>query len=173
MGSSQITNALKLEAGHVLKGASNETVTAKAAYINKLVASLEEHQSGDHKIMANKSLSQQGKMDALRRLGTNDTAPALKWIRPEVTRLQEKKERYQRQFFTVDSGIEDLAERMPTFVYLWGKLDALDNNARIKRFYQAAERIKSRLWPRCCRIPKARWSTRKPKSERCYKGARV
>ena len=56
-----------------------------------------------------------------------------------IKEKQEKHQRYESQFNQIDSGIKDLAERMPKFVYLWGKLDMLDPNERIKQFLQSAE----------------------------------
>lgn len=139
MGCSQIINALKLEAGHVLKGTDNDTLKTKAEYINNAVAPLEAHLSEEKKILSNLSLTQQGQMEALKKLGTTTTAPALSWIRKTLKGLREKEQHYRTQFYTVDSKIKDLAERLPIFIYLWNKLDVLDPSARIKRFALAAE----------------------------------
>ena len=135
----RIKAALNGELLHEVKGIATDTLNTKRKYIRDSLSALETHEFGDHKIMRNESLSQQGKMEALKNLGTTETAPALKWIRPEITRLQEKEQGYRTQFFTVDSGIKDLAERLPIYIYLWNKLDVLDANARMKRFFQAAE----------------------------------
>ena len=140
MGNSQIIAALNGELVHTLKGLSNEALKTKNEYIVKLLMTLDGHQSVENGIMANLSLSQQGQMDALRKLGTTDTAPSLKeTLRTEVAKLQARDQRLRDQFFTVDSGIKDLAERLPIFVYLWNRFDVLDPNARIKQFLQASE----------------------------------
>lgn len=139
MGTSQIIAGLKGELLHTLKGISNDALKTKNEYIVKLLMTLDGHQSVENGINANESLSQAGKLQDLKKLGTETTAPALKWAKIVIKEMQEKNQRYESQFNQIDSGIKDLAERMPKFVYLWGKLDMLDPNERIKQFLQSAE----------------------------------
>ena len=139
MGNSQIIAALNGELVHTLKGLSNEALKTKNEYIVKLLTTLDAHQSVENNINANESLSQAGKLDALKKLGTNETAPALKWTKIVVKEMQEKDQRYRTQFYTITSGIDNAVERMLFFTYLWGKLDMLDPNERIKQFLQASE----------------------------------
>ena len=121
------------------KGIANETWNRKNELLQKLLAVLESHESVENNIFSNESLTSQGKQAALAKLGTNETAPSLKWLRNVLKDLQEKDQRYRAQFFRLESGIEDVAVRMPTYVYLWSKLDTLDQNERITRFCLAAE----------------------------------
>jgi len=145
MGTSTIIAAFEMELAHTVSGMTTDTLNEKSGHIRKLLTILEAHQSVAKNIDANLSLSQQGRMDALRKLATSETAPALKWLRPEIAKLQEKDQHYHDQFFTVDSGIKDLAERMPIFVYLWDKFDVLDQSARVTQFLESAERDEVRV----------------------------
>lgn len=136
----RIIAALNGELARVAKGTNNETLETKNKYITDILTVLAVHQSGDKTIMANEGLSQQGKLEQLKKLGTTQTAPALKsLLRDKIKDLQAKEQHYRTQFLTIDSGIKDLVERLPIFIYLWNKLDVLDSNARIKRFCLAAE----------------------------------
>jgi hypothetical protein len=139
MGTSVIINGLNGELGRVSSAINTSTINEKSGHIRKLLTTLEAHQSIEHGINANESLSQEGKAQALAKLGTNETAPGFKWLKTVVTRLQDIDGRYRDQFFTVDSGIKEAAERLPIFVYLWSKLDALDPSERITQFCQASE----------------------------------
>lgn len=139
MGNSTIIAALQMELGHTVSGMTTDTLNEKRGDGLKLLTTLEAHQSVEHNINANESLSQAGKLDALKKLGTNETAPALKWTKNVIKEMQDKNQRYEQQFFTVDSGLKDMAERMPIFTYLWDRIDRLDPNERIKQFLQSAE----------------------------------
>ena len=139
MGNSQIIAALNGELVHTLKGLSNEALKTKNEYIVKLLTTLDGHQSVENGINANESLSQAGKLDALKKLGTNETAPALKWMKNVIKEKQEKDQHYRTQFYTITSGMENAVERMLFFTYLWGKLDVLDQSARVTQFLQASE----------------------------------
>ena len=121
------------------KRTTTETLNRKNELLQKLLAVLESHESAENKINANESLTQQGKQAALAKLGTTETAPALKWLGRVVLDLEKTDQNYRQRFFTINSGIEDVAVRMPTYVYLWGKFDVLDQSARITRFSLAAE----------------------------------
>lgn len=100
---------------------------------------LERHVAEEKKLAANESLSHQGKAQAIKTFATNQTVPALKWMRTEIERRQAKDQRYRDQFYSIDSGLKDPTERLLTFTYLWNKFDGLDPSARVKRFCQAAE----------------------------------
>ena len=139
MGTSTIINALKMEAGHVVSGTTNDTIKGKVEYIDKLLKVIEAHQSVEDGINSNESLSQQGKLEALKKLGTNETATALKWTKIVVKEMQEKDQRYRTQFYTITSGMENAVEQLLFFTYLWNRFDVLDPNARIKQFLTAAE----------------------------------
>ena len=139
MGATTIIAALQMASEHVVNGSTDATIIEKRTLGHKAITVLESHQSVENNINSNESLSQQGKLEALKKLGTNETAPALKWMKNVIKEKQEKHQRYESQFNQIDSGIKDLAERMPKFVYLWGKLDMLDPNERIKQFLQSAE----------------------------------
>ncbi len=136
----QIIAALNGELAHVVKGTDNVTLKTKNQYIINILAALAVHQSAEHTILANESLSQEGKMKELKKLGTAQTAPALKWLSDDIKKLEAKDQRYRTQFFTMTSGIENAVERMLTYTYFWTKLDPLDQSARVTRFVQAAER---------------------------------
>lgn len=139
MGTPLLINAINMEAGHVPNDTTNDTLTTRIGYGSKMRAPLEAHLSAETTINANLSLSQQGRMEALKKVGTTVTAPGEKWMRKEISDLQEKDQRYRTQFFTIDSGMKEVAERMPTYVYLWSKLDSLDVSGRLTQFAQAAE----------------------------------
>lgn len=135
MGTSQIISGIQMASEHVVNGSTPDTIIEKRTLGRKVLTPLEAHQSVAHGIMADLSKSQQGQMEAIKKLGTNETAQSLKWMKNVIKEMQEKHQRYERQFFTVDSGIKDPV----TIVYMWGKLDMLDANARIKQFCLAAE----------------------------------
>ena len=139
MGNSQIIAGLQMASEHVVNGSTDDTIIEKRTFGRKLLMALDDHTAAENGINSNESLSQQGKLEALKKLGTETTAPALKWMKNVIKEKQEKHQRYESQFNQIDSGIKDLAERMPKFVYLWGKLDMLDPNERIKQFLQSAE----------------------------------
>jgi hypothetical protein len=141
----QITAALNGELARVAKGTTNDTLKTKNQYITDILAVLAVHQSGDKTIMGNEGLSQQGKLEALKKLGTTQTAPALKWLREKITDLQAKDQRYRVQFFVVESGIKDAVERTLMYTYLWSQLDPLDQAARVTQFIQASERDDLRM----------------------------
>jgi len=139
MGCSVIINALNGELARPVKSVRTEWLNRKNELTRKALFVLEQHQSEENKIISNESLTSQGKQEAIRTLATKETVPQLKWLRNVIKDLQETDQGYRKRFFTVTSGIENPEERMPTYVYLWGKLDALDPNERIKQFLQAAE----------------------------------
>jgi hypothetical protein len=124
-----------MELGHTVSGMTTDTLNEKTKYAQKLLMTLEAHQSVENGINANLSLSQQGQMEARKKVGTNETAQSLKWMKNVIEEMQQKDRRYESQFNQIDSGIKDPA----TIVYMWGKLDMLDANARIKQFCLAAE----------------------------------
>jgi hypothetical protein len=128
-----------MELAHVVKGTHTATFNEKNEFTRKLLATLEAHQSAEQTILTNESLTQQGKAEALQKVGTTETAPALKWIRKVIKEKQEADQRDRTRFFTVDSGLKDPAERLPTFVYLWDKFDTFDQSTRVTQFLQAAE----------------------------------
>jgi hypothetical protein len=117
-----------------------QILNRKNELILKLLAVLEQHAAGEAKIFGNESLSGPGKQKALRTLGTNGTVLALKWLRNVIKDMQEADRGYRARFFTIDSGIKDPAVRMPTFTYLWSKLDTLAQKDLITQFLQAAQR---------------------------------
>jgi hypothetical protein len=135
-------NAFNSELAHVVKSVSTPTLNRKNELTVKLLAVLEQHAAGENKIFSNESLSSQGKQAALAKLGTTETAPALKWLRNVLKEMQEKDQRYRTQFFTITSGIEDAVERMLMFTYLWSRLDHLDQGERVTQFVQASEQDK-------------------------------
>ena len=140
MGNSQIKAGLNGELVHTLKGLSNDALKTKNEYIVKLLTTLDAHQSVEDGINSNESLSQQGKLEALKKLGTNETAPSLKWTTNILKEMRGKELRYRTQFFTITWGIENAVERMLTYTYLWGKFDPMDQSARVTQFLQSAER---------------------------------
>ncbi|HEV8329178.1 MAG TPA: hypothetical protein VGQ08_17010 [Nitrospiraceae bacterium] len=139
MGTSVIINALTGELTRVVKSVRSEWLKDKNKHINGMLEPLKQYEGEAAKNDANESLSQQGKRDANRIYATKETLPRLKDIPNAIKDLQEKDQRLRAQFFQIDSGIKDPAERMPTYSYLWHTLDALDPNERIARFCLAAE----------------------------------
>jgi hypothetical protein len=135
----RILTALNGELAHTVHAMTTDTLMEKIADIKKLSTALEDHQREDHTIMANLGLSQQGQMEAIKRLAIDKTIPSLKWLKKKIEELDAKARRLKSEFLTIDSGIKDPTERIQTYVYLWGKFDQLDPNARIKRFCLAAE----------------------------------
>src|SRR5262249_18313277 len=81
----------------------------KNGYTTKLLTVLEDYQTEEDKIDGNEGLSQQGKQDAKRTYATDTTTPRLKFLRTEITNLQDKAQQLRAQFFTINSGIADLA----------------------------------------------------------------
>ncbi|MHC9064015.1 hypothetical protein ACYX34_15170 [Nitrospira sp. CMX1] len=140
MGTDTISNALNQELGRVVKSTRTDTLNLKNKWTAKLLEVLEQHAVEEKKVLLNESLSQQGKQQALATFATNETAPQLKWVRNLVKDREQADQGYRTQFYTIDSGIKDAAVRMPTFTYLWSKLDTLDLTGRITRFTQAAEK---------------------------------
>lgn len=131
---------MNLEAAHVTKEMGNDTVKTKADYINQTVEPLEAHQRADHAIMTNEGLSQQGKMEALKKLGTTQTAPALKWLKGEIDKLNARQQNLRTQLFSIASPIDNAVERTLMYQYIWSKVDPLDQAARVTQFAQASER---------------------------------
>lgn len=134
-----IINGLNGELARPVKSLHTETLKEKNEANLHVQAVLERHVAEEKKLAANESLSHQGKAQAIKTFATNQTVPALKWMRTEIERRQAKNQHYRTQFLSIDSGLKDPSERMPTFVYLWHKLDMLDPNVRTQRFHQAAE----------------------------------
>ena len=145
MGTSQIKAGLQMESEHVVNGSTDATIIEKRTLGHKLLLILDAHQSVEDSINANESLSQQGKLEALKKLGTETTAPALKWLKIIIQEKQEKDQRYRTQFYTITSGIDDAVERMLTYTYMWGKFDPMDQSARVTQFLQSAERNEVRV----------------------------
>ena len=139
MGNSNINAALQMELGHAPSGMNTDSFNEKRGHIRKLLTTLEAHQSVENGINSNESLSQAGKLAALKKLGNETTAPALKWMKNVIEEMQQKDRRYRTQFYTITSGIDDTVERLLTFTYMWHRLDTLDPNERIKQFLMAAE----------------------------------
>ena len=139
MGTSTIIAGLQMESEHVVNGATDTTIIEKRTFGRKLLMALDDHTAAENGINSNESLSQQGKLEALKKLGTETTAPALKWMKNVIKEKQEKDQRYRTQFFTITSGIDNAVERMLKYSYLWSKLDLLDQTARVTQFLQAAE----------------------------------
>jgi len=139
MAFSVIINALNGELTRPVKSVRTEWLNDKNGYTRKMLAPLEQYAAEDAKIDGNESLSPQGKSDAKRTYATDTTLPRLKDIRNAIKDLQDKAQQLRAQFFTINSGIEDVAERMSTYIYLWGKLDTLDVSERVSQFFQAAE----------------------------------
>ena len=139
MGFSTIINAAKGELMRPVKSMRTEWLNDKNGYTTKLLTVLEDYQTEEDKIDGNEGLSQQGKMEAKRAYATATTTPRLKFLRTEITNLQDKAQQLRTQFFTINSGIADVAERMPRYVYLWSRFDSLDQAERVSQFCQAAE----------------------------------
>ncbi len=135
----RILAALNGELAHTVHAMTNDTLMEKIADIKKLSTTLEDHQREDHKIMSDLGLSQQGQMEKLKKLAIDKTIPSLKWLKDKIEKLDANAQRLRSEFLTIDSGIKDPTERIQIYVYLWGKLDGLDANARAKRFLIAAE----------------------------------
>lgn len=135
----RIKAALDGELAHTIPGMTTDTLNTKRQYIIDIRAKLDAHEAEDHTIMTNLGLSQQGQMEAIKKLAIDRTIPALKWLKVEIEKLDAKVQRLKSEFLSIDSGIKDPTERIQTYVYLWGKFDQLDPNARIKRFCLAAE----------------------------------
>ena len=140
MGTTQIISGIQMASEHVVNGSTPDTIIEKRTLGRKVLTPLEAHQSVAHGIMADLSKSQQGQMEAIKKAGTTTTAPAFKWMRNEIAKLQEKDQRYRTQFYTITSGIENAVEQAVMYSYLWSKLDPLDQSARVTQFLQASER---------------------------------
>lgn len=140
MGSHTIINGLNGELARVVKSTRTDTLNRKNEWVLKLLGVLEQHAAEEKKVLGNESLTQQGKRQALATFATKETAPGLTWVRNLVGDLEQTDQDYRTRFYTIDSGIQDPAVRLPTFVYVWGKLDTLDVTGRMTRFAQAAER---------------------------------
>ena len=122
-----------------MKAAHLETLKEKNKYNLSTQAPLERHAAEEAKLAGDEGRTHQGKAEGIKTFATNQTVPALKWMRTEIERLQAKDQRYRTQFFSIDSGMTETVERMLTFTYLWNTFDALDPSARITRFCQAAD----------------------------------
>ena len=139
MGSTTIIGMLNTQLGHSPKGISTDVLNERNTLILKLVKVLEAHDAAELKILRDESRSPAGKATALAKLGTDETTPALRWLGRVIEDRQAKDEGYRTRFFTIDSGITDVAERMAILVYLWTRLDVLDSNGCSVRFLLAAE----------------------------------
>lgn len=139
MGTANLKSGLEGELAHVVKGTDTATINEKNDFIRKMLPVIEAHESVENNINRNEGLSQQGKLEALKKLGTNETAPSLKWLKNVIGDLEAKDQGHRKRFYTIDSGITDVAERMPILVYLWTRLDVLDVQGRVTRFLLAAE----------------------------------
>ena len=139
MSANIIINALNGELARVVKSANTDTINLKNELTTKWLSPLEEYATWENKIGTNESLSPQGKLESLKKHATVETMPKLAWTKKVITQMADKAERYRTQFFTITSGIENPAERMPTFTYIWGHLDSLDPHERLTRFLLAAE----------------------------------
>lgn len=134
-----IITGLNGELARPVKAAHTETLMEKNKHILRAENVLELYVSEEAKNDANESLSHQGKAEANKAFATRETVPALKWIWTEIKHLQAKNQNHRAQFFTIDSGIKDTAERLLTYTYLWNKFDPLDQSHRVTQFAQAAE----------------------------------
>jgi len=139
MGTDVIINALNGELVRPVKSMLTKWFNRKNELTAKALFVLEQHAAREDKINANLSWTQQGQRDANRTQTTNETVPALKFLRNVIKDLQETDQNSRQRFFTIKPGIEDAAVRMPTYTYLWQALDPLDQSERITRFMQAAE----------------------------------
>lgn len=135
----RILSALNMELTRAMPQMTSDSLNVKRQYIKDLLTTMEAHQSVEKGILANLGLNQVGQMTQIKKLATETTIPALKWLKPEIEKVDAIVQRLKAEFLTVDSTIKDPAERISTFIYLWQKLDVLDPNARIKRFALAAE----------------------------------
>ena len=139
MSASTIIGMLSTQLGHSPKGLSTDVLNERNALILKLVKVLETHDSAELKILKDESRTQLGKLEALKRLGTTETAPALPWFRRVIEDRQAKDEGYRTRFFAITSGIDNAVERLLTFTYLWAQFDALDESRRMTKFIEASE----------------------------------
>ena len=139
MATSTILTMLNAQLGFSPKGLSTEILIERNNILLKIIRVLEGHDADELLILRDESRSQQGKLEALKKLATETTAPALKFMKNIIDGLQVKDQNYRTKFFTVDSGIVNITERMSTMVYLWTKFDPMDQSARVTQFAQAAE----------------------------------
>lgn len=145
MGTALMISALDNENGRAQPGTTTDSVNEKNALIMKIRGVLEAHDAAAETIQKDQARSEQGKAEAIKRIGTEQTAPALKFLRRVIEALEAKDEGYRKRFFSIDSGITDIVERMAVFTYLWGRLDTLDPSARMTQFAQAAEQDQVRV----------------------------
>ena len=140
MSTSTMHSALHTALGHSEKGTTTDGLNERNALILKIMGVLETYDSSELIILKDESRSQQGKLEALKKLATDETSPSLKWLRRVIEALQTKDENFRTRFFTIDSGITNIVERMAILAYLWNRLDVLDSNGRNVRFLRAAEK---------------------------------
>lgn len=140
MSATTILGMLNTQLGHSPKGLSTAVLNERNAAILKVVKTLEEHDADELLILRDESRSPAGKAEALKKLGTEKTAPSLRWLRRIVEALELKNENYRAKFFTVDSGITNVVEKMAIMSYLWNRFDVLDGPQCGTRFLLAAER---------------------------------
>ena len=139
MSATTIINMLNGQLGVSPKGLSTEILVERNAILTKLIKVLEAHDAAELKILKDESRSPAGKAKALKKLGTEQTAPSLRFTKHVIDALQTKDQNYRKRFFSVDSGIVNITEKMAIFGYLWTTLGPLDQSARVTQFAQAAE----------------------------------
>ena len=139
MSATTIINMLNVQLGHSPRSLSTDVLTERNAIILKLIKVLETHDVDELIILKDESRSPAGKLAALKKLGTDETAPSLKFMRNIIDGLETKDANYRKRFFTVDAGITNIVERMAIMSYLWVKLDVLNSAGCSTRFLRAAE----------------------------------
>ena len=139
MSATTMIGMLNTQLGHSPKGLSTDVLTERNTLILKLIKVLETHDADELLILRDESRSQQGKLEALKKLGTEQTAPSLKFMKSVIDALQTKDQNYRKRFFTVDSGITNIVEKMGVMSYLWNRFDVLDGPQCSTRFLRAAE----------------------------------
>ena len=139
MSASTIIGMLSTQLGHSPKGTTTDALNERNSHILKLMKVLETHDAAEQKILKDESRSQSGKLDALKRIGADETTPSLRWLRRVIEDRKAKDEGYRTRFFTITSGIDNAVERLLTFTYLWTQFDALDHSRRVTKFIEASE----------------------------------
>lgn len=117
----------------------SETYNTVNQWILKLLEKLRAHEKTENQILANKSLSPQGKTDKLRELATNETLPALKWLVNVLDELTKKDARFRQEFFVVDLNVPDAMLRFWILHEIRQReFEGMDQGARDSRFVEAA-----------------------------------
>ena len=145
MSATTILNMLNAQLGFSPKTLSTDVLNERNSILIKLTKVLEGHDASELLILRDESRTQSGKAAALKTPGTDETSPALKFMKNIIDGLETKDANYRKRFFSVDSGIVNITERMAVFGYLWNKFDTLDQSARVTQFAQAAEQDQVRV----------------------------